>query len=162
MSPAVRVRELLEVAGGTLSTAESLTGGQLAARLTAVPGVSGVYVGGAVTYWTSFKESLLGVPAELVEEFGVVSAECAEAMARGIRGIAGSTYALSTTGVAGPDRQEDKAVGTVFVGLAGPGPAQSRAVRLTLDGDRADIQAQTCGAALALLLDELLARSSRE
>lgn len=155
MTSATRVHELLQRRGATMATAESLTGGKLAAHLTNVPGSSSTYGGGAVTYWTSLKISLLGLPPELVEEHGVVSAACAEAMAAGIREVVGTTYGLSTTGVAGPEEQEGKPVGTVFVGVAGP--AGTRSVGLSLRGSRADIQAETCAAALDLLLGELQA-----
>ena len=77
---------LLRTAGATLATAESLTGGRLAAAVTSVPGASASYLGGFVTYATELKESLLGVPRELVEQYGVVSGECASAMAAGLPG----------------------------------------------------------------------------
>src|SRR5690348_3867436 len=102
---------LLAAAGATLATAESLTGGRLAAAVTSVPGASAGYVGGLVTYATGLKETLLGVPAELVEQYGVVSGECARAMAEGCRTVTGATYAVATTGVAGPDLQEGHPVG---------------------------------------------------
>jgi nicotinamide-nucleotide amidase len=140
---------LLEAAGATLSTAESLTGGRLAAAVTAVPGASRSYLGGVVVYATALKESLLGVPHGLVEQYGVVSAECARAMAAGCRDVTGATYALATTGVAGPDSQEGKPVGTVFVGVAGPGGV--RALSLELVGGRHQIQDRACREALAAL-----------
>jgi nicotinamide-nucleotide amidase len=140
---------LLEAAGATLSTAESLTGGRLAAAVTAVPGASRSYLGGVVSYATALKESLLGVPHGLVEQYGVVSAECAIAMAAGCRDATGATYALATTGVAGPDSQEGKPVGTVFVGMAGPGGV--RALSLELVGDRHQIQDRACRETLAAL-----------
>jgi nicotinamide-nucleotide amidase len=92
---------------------------------------------------------MLDVPEQAVRSVGVVSAEVAEAMADGVRRRLGSAYALSTTGVAGPDPQEGKEVGTVFVGLAGPGGAEVLDLRLT--GDRQTIRVDTCLAALALL-----------
>ena len=140
---------LLRSAGASISTAESLTGGRLAALLTSVPGASATYVGGVVTYATELKRSLLGVPEALVAEHGVVSAPCARAMASGVRALTGATYALATTGVAGPDRQEGHPPGTVFVGVAGPDG--DRAVLLQLAGDRAAVQDQTCRAAVGLL-----------
>jgi PncC family amidohydrolase len=155
-----RVFLALRAAGETLATAESLTGGQLAALVTDVPGVSDTYLGGVVTYATELKISLLGVPSEVVAEHGVVSAECATAMATGIRGLTGASWALSTTGVAGPTEQEGKPVGTVFVGIAGPGMLD--AVALNLDGDRPTIQAQTCERALAALESVLTERVHRE
>ncbi len=141
--------ELLASRGATLATAESLTGGQLAARVTAVPGASRVYAGGVVAYVTRLKQELLGVSEDLVARHGVVSAACARAMAEGARSRLSATYALSTTGVAGPDPQDDQPVGTVFVGVAGPGGTSVLA--LELDGDRARIQDRTCREALAAL-----------
>jgi PncC family amidohydrolase len=89
------------------------------------------------------------VPAALVAEHGVVSGPCARAMAVGVRALTGATYALATTGVAGPDLQEGHPPGTVFVGLAGP--EGERAVSLALTGDRSAVQDQTCAAAVTLL-----------
>src|SRR4249919_4100496 len=86
---------LLRAAGATLATAESLTGGRLAAAVTSVPGASVSYLGGFVTYATELKQTLLGVPHEVVERYGVVSAECARAMAVGCRDATGATYALT-------------------------------------------------------------------
>jgi PncC family amidohydrolase len=143
----------LEEAGATLATAESLTGGRLAAALTVVAGASRVYVGGVVAYSPAVKEQVLGVPASVVEAHGVVSAECARAMAAGVRARTGATYGVSTTGVAGPEPSEGKRVGTVFVGVDGPGG--STAVALELVGDRATIQDRTCAEALAALSDRL-------
>ncbi|GAA1977870.1 CinA family protein [Nocardioides panacihumi] len=144
-----RVHLLLRAEGSTVSTAESLTGGRLAVRFTDVPGVSETFLGGAVTYATALKMSLLGVDEEIVVRHGVVSAECARAMASGVRAVTGSTYGLSTTGVAGPDDQEGKPAGTVYVGLAGPGFVVSEL--LELQGDRTEIQEATCEAVLAAL-----------
>lgn len=143
----------LQVRGETVATAESLTGGLLAGALTAAPGASAVYVGGVVTYMTRAKEELLGVPAGLIEAHGVVSAACAESMASGVRRLLATAYGVATTGVAGPEEQEGKPVGTVYVGLAGPSGVSS--VALALAGDRASIREQTVEAALALLLDTL-------
>lgn len=137
----------------TLATAESLTGGQLAALITAIPGASAVYRGGVISYATDLKVSLLGVSDHLVHTDGVVSAACAQAMALGVRDLCGATWAVSTTGVAGPDRQEDKPVGTVFVGIAGPSGVS--ALELALTGSRSQIQAQTCDEAVAGLLDRM-------
>jgi PncC family amidohydrolase len=155
-----RVFLALRAAGDTLATAESLTGGQLAAVVTDVPGVSATYLGGVVSYATEMKVAVLGVPEEVVERHGVISAECAEAMASGVRGLTGATYALSTTGVAGPTEQEGKPVGTVYVGIAGPGLLRS--IELNLDGDRPTIQKQTCQRALAALEETLDAQVRRE
>jgi PncC family amidohydrolase len=143
----------LEEAGCTLATAESLTGGQVAAALTGVPGSSKVYGGGVVSYATSVKIDLLGIPEELVAEHGVVSEECAAAMAESVRELLGADVGLSTTGVAGPDRQEDKPVGTVFIGVASD--RGTTVVPLSLSGDRVSIQQQVVDAAMAAGVDHL-------
>lgn len=152
------VHALLQGNGETLATAESLTGGLLATLLTDVPGASRSYLGGVVAYATSVKQAVLGVPQAVVDEYGVVSAACAEAMARGVRDRTGATYGLSTTGVAGPDQQEGRPVGTVFVGVAGP--AGTHSVELALRGDRSAVRNGTCEAALSVL-GALLADNTR-
>ena len=141
----------LRAMGGSVATAESITGGELAAALSAAPGASATYRGGVVSYATEVKRDVLGVTAERV-----ISAECAEQMASGVRRLLRSDWALSTTGVAGPDRQEDQPVGTVFVGVAGPEGVRS--VRLDLgdlEGERTAIRGATCRAALEELIGEL-------
>lgn len=139
----------LRAAGSTVATAESLTGGRLAAALTETPGASETYVGGVVTYATELKASLLGVDERLIDEHGVVSAECARAMAAGVRALTGATYGVATTGVAGPGEQEGKPAGTVFVGLAGPGLLE--AVALELTGKRQQVQDRSVREALEAL-----------
>lgn len=128
--------------------AESLTGGDLAAALSRSAGASATFVGGLVSYATEVKREVLGVTAARV-----ISSDCAAQMAIGVRRLLGSDWSLATTGVAGPDRQEDRAVGTVYVGVAGP--LGVRTHRYRFDGDRAAIRAQACAAALELLLTEL-------
>ena len=152
--PVADVHRLLAERGATVATAESLTGGRLAALLTGVPGASATYVGGTVTYATALKVSMLGVPESLVAEHGVVSAECARAMAEGMRRVAGATYALATTGVAGPDLQEGKPAGTVYVALAGPDG--SEVLELALAGDRWAVQDATCLRCVELLRSVLV------
>ncbi|MGC4111658.1 MAG: CinA family protein [Nocardioides sp.] len=151
---------LLGAAGATLATVESLTGGRLAAAVTSVPGASASYLGGFVTYATALKETLVGVPHELVERYGVVSAECARAMAVGCRDATGATYALATTGVAGPDEQEGKPVGTVYVGIAAPSGVTS--VTMELVGDRHQIQDRACREALSALCETLRGNRGEE
>ena len=138
----------------TLATAESLTGGQLAVLMTEIPGSSDVYRGGVVAYATELKIEVLGVSESLVERYGVVSAECAVAMARGVRLLTGATYGVSTTGVAGPEQQEGKPVGSVFVAVAGPDGSEA-VLALELNGDRAAIQDRTCEEALHAVLGNL-------
>ena len=150
-----RVLESLARRDETVATAESLTGGLLSARLTDVPGASRSFVGGVVSYATRVKVSALDVPAELVEQHGVISEECASAMARGVRTRLGSTWGIATTGVAGPDAQEGRPVGTVWVAVAGPDRIETR--ELALDGDRRAIRQASCDAALSVL-DGILTR----
>lgn len=131
-----------------LACAESLTGGDLAAALSRPAGASSTFVGAVVSYATAVKREVLGVTASRV-----ISPDCAEQMAVGVRRLLGADWSLATTGVAGPDRQEDSAVGTVYVGLAGP--TGVRIERFGFSGDRAAIRQQACAAALDLLLGEL-------
>ena len=112
---------LLKEKGLTFATAESCTGGQVAARITAFPGSSSVYRGGVVSYWSEVKRDALGVPWTLIEEHGAVSDPCARAMAEGARKLTGADLAVSVTGVAGPDSDErGNPVGLVFIALATP------------------------------------------
>ena len=141
MSPEA-LQALLLARGETICCAESLTGGSLAALLSRTPGASAVFLGGVVSYATEVKRSLLGVDAERV-----VSAECARQMATGVRALLGADWALSTTGVAGPDPQDGEPVGTVFIGIAGRDEAH--ALRLTLSGTREEIRDATCRTAIS-------------
>ena len=105
----------------TLATAESCTGGLIARRITALPGASRVYRGGVVSYWTEVKAAVLGVPQDILDQYGAVSEPTARAMAEGARRITGADMAVSVTGVAGPDPDErGNPVGLVFIGLATP------------------------------------------
>ncbi|MEV6595327.1 CinA family protein [Actinoplanes sp. NPDC051346] len=139
--------------GQTLAVAESLTGGLLAATVVEIPGVSSVFRGGVVVYATDLKHVLAGVPEDLLDERGPVDADVARAMAEGVRSRCDADWGLATTGVAGPEPQDDKPVGMVFVAVAGPDRTQVR--QLKLDGSRADIRHETMTSALALLVDEL-------
>ena len=150
---AARVHLLLRAGGQTIASAESLTGGRLAVKLTETPGASETFLGGVVTYATELKHSLLEVSEEIIEEHGVVSAECARAMASGVRKLTGATFGVATTGVAGPGEQEGKPAGTVFVGLSGPGLLE--AIELELGGDRVTVQDLTVQQALSALEDML-------
>ena len=140
--------------GVTVAVAESLTGGLLSAALTETAGASAVLRGGLVVYATELKETLAGVPGELLAERGAVDADVALSLARGVRLRLSATFGLAVTGVAGPDEQDGVAVGTVFVALAGPDG--ETVARRDLTGDRADIRRAAVGAAL-----ELLDRESR-
>lgn len=146
---AAAAHDLLRARGATVATAESLTGGGLAALLTSVPGSSETFVGGVVAYATELKMSLLGVPSDVVARHGVVSAECARAMAEGARRVTGATYAVSTTGVAGPGPQDGIPAGTVHVAVSGP--TATTAVALELVGDRETVRERTCREAVSVL-----------
>lgn len=145
----------LTARGETVAVAESLTGGLVVATLVDVPGASAVVRGGIVAYATPVKHELLGVSADLLETNGAVDPEVARQMATGVRTAlsidgAPATWGISTTGVAGPDPQDGKAVGTVFVGIANADGASAH--ELHLDGDRDAIRHAT--------VSELLARMS--
>jgi nicotinamide-nucleotide amidase len=139
--------------GETLAVAESLTGGLLGATITEVPGASVVFRGGVTAYATEVKGELLGVPPDLLAEVGAVDARVATGMAEGVRWLLQASWALSTTGVAGPTPQDGSPVGTVFVGCAGPDGTVVR--HLELVGDRDEIRRQSVVAALSLLLEQL-------
>jgi nicotinamide-nucleotide amidase len=142
--------DALRKRGETVATAESLTAGLVCSTLATVPGASDCLRGGLAAYATDVKSSVLGVDPTLIERHGVVSAECAEAMADCARLLFGADWSVATTGVAGPTGQEGKPVGAVFVAVAGPSMAP-RTDSLRLGGDRASIRRQAADAALALL-----------
>lgn len=151
------VLQLLRERGETLAVAESCTGGGLGAALAAVPGASDVFLGGVIAYANALKERLLGVPADLLQRHGAVSDPVAVAMAEGARRAAGSTWALSLTGVAGPGGGSDeKPVGLVQIGLAGPDGAVADAVRFGAARGRSVIQALSVAEALDRLRRQLL------
>jgi nicotinamide-nucleotide amidase len=148
--------DALRARGWRLATAESCTGGLLAGTCTAPAGASDWFAAGFVTYANDAKSGLLGVPDALIGRHGAVSAEVADAMARGALAHAKVQLALSVTGIAGPGGgSAAKPVGTVWLGLAWAGAAgvESRTERLNLDGDRAAIRARTVAIALQRLVD---------
>jgi PncC family amidohydrolase len=149
VSPAEDVVELLRQQQLTLATAESLTGGGVGEAVTSVPGSSAVYVGGVVSYATRVKVALLGVPEDVVSREGVVSAACASQMAERVRALVGADVGVATTGVAGPEPQEGKPVGLVYVAVADESDTTVRELRLT--GDREAIRRATVAAALELV-----------
>jgi nicotinamide-nucleotide amidase len=151
------VLELAREQGLTLGTAESCTGGLVAARLTSVPGASDVLRGGIVAYENGVKLAQLGVPAETLVAHGAVSAETATAMAEGARKSLGVDVAVAVTGIAGPGGgTPEKPVGLVHLHAAGPGGGLAR--ELHLPCDRGAIRRRATAAALHLLR-ALLAQS---
>ncbi|MFI1971308.1 damage-inducible protein CinA [Streptomyces cinnamoneus] len=140
--------------GQSVAAAESLTGGLVAAELTTAPGASRAVRGSVTAYATEVKCDVLGVDEGLLAQRGAVDGEVARQMARGVRTLLRADWGLATTGVAGPERQDGKDVGTVFVAVAGPGGSSS-VQELSLNGDRVGIRAESVRAVLALLLREL-------
>ncbi len=138
----------LRLRGETVCTVESLTGGLLCAVLTDAPGASEFVHGGIVAYTMDAKHDVVGVDNHLLAEHGAVSAQTAQALAARARELFGSTWAVATTGVAGPATQEGKPVGTVYVAVDGPA---SDVVQLALSGDRQQIRSASCARALELL-----------
>ncbi len=150
------VGDLLVAQDADLATVESCTGGLLAHRLTNVPGSSRYMLQGWITYSNKSKMTEVDVPHELIDRHGAVSAEVAEAMALGARRCAGSTYALATTGIAGPGGGTDKKpVGLVYIALAGP-RGTVEVIKRHFPGDRLDFKKRTTTAALDLLRLHLL------
>jgi nicotinamide-nucleotide amidase len=140
--------------GETLATAESLTGGLLAATIVDVPGASAVFRGGLVVYATDLKAALAGVPVDLLAERGPVDPDVAAALAAGARERCRADWGVATTGVAGPTEQDGIPIGTAYVAVRGPqGPP--RVSHLRLGGDRPAIRRATVAAALALVAEAL-------
>ena len=149
------VGNLLRAAQATVSVAESATGGMLGGRITAVPGSSDYFAGGFITYNNQMKTELLGVDPEILRLFGAVSEQAAEAMAAGARRRTRSTFALSVTGVAGPDAGGESApVGTMYVGLADA--SAIRVLHRQFLGDRARVRSFVVQMALDLLRRRLM------
>lgn len=160
MSEAAALREVaaaageaLRNAGATLATAESCTGGLIAATLTALPGASDFFWGGGVVYDGSAKVVLAGIDAARLEQQGPVSAETTEALAIGIRRRADATFALAVTGWAGPTAGEDGEVGTVYACVSSDAGSDARAWRFA--GDREAVRTRAAIAALGLLRERL-------
>jgi nicotinamide-nucleotide amidase len=150
---------LLRHAHATLTTAESCTGGLIAARVTELAGSSDYFMGGFVTYTDAQKTQVLGVPQQLIRAHTAVSREVAGAMAERARELSGATYAVSTTGYAGPSGgSECDPVGTVYIGLAGP--QGTKVKRISHGGDRHRVRMLATQYALDLLRGELNAREA--
>ncbi|MCZ9311367.1 nicotinamide-nucleotide amidohydrolase family protein [Weissella koreensis] len=137
----------------SITAAESLTAGMFASELANVSGISTVFSGSFVTYSAVAKEQLVNVPMALVEEYGVVSAQVAQAMAKGAQARLKTDWAIGLTGVAGPDGLENHPAGTVYIGVSQPN-GQVKTKLFNLVGDRMSVrqQAVECGAQLILEL----------
>ena len=155
------VLALLRARGRTLATAESCTGGMLAARLTSIPGASASFLGGVVAYADEVKREELGVPAETLAQHGAVSAETAAAMAQGARERLGADVAVAVTGIAGPGGgTPEKPVGLVYLHAEGPEGGIGR--EFSFPGDRASIRARATVGALHLVRRLLESRDEPE
>jgi nicotinamide-nucleotide amidase len=152
VSAAAAVHRLVE-RRETLATAESLTGGEVASTIVEIPGVSAVYRGGLVVYATDLKHALAGVPLRLLEERGPVDPDVAKALAAGARERCGADWGVATTGVAGPDPQDGKPPGLVFIAVSGP--SGEAVERLELEGNRAAVRSGSVTAVLNLLVAQL-------
>ena len=140
------------LAGRTLATAESCTGGGIGAALTAISGASAVYKGGIISYCNELKQNLLGVPAELLESSGAVSAPVAEAMAAGVRKVTGAEIGVSVTGLACPGGVEfGNSVGTVYIGYVDGVRCISKVFHFP--GDREQVRQKSIEAALKLIIE---------
>ena len=143
---------LTALAGKRLATAESLTGGGIGQAITSVSGASAVFAGGIICYTNQVKHNVLGVPMEMLDTCGAVSAPVAKAMAQGARRVIGADVAVAVTGLAGPDGDEfGNPVGTVFIGYADEAAAFARECHFF--GDRTQVRERTIEAALALILE---------
>ncbi|MEU5423275.1 CinA family protein [Streptomyces sp. NPDC001407] len=154
LAVAAAVLAALEERGLTVAAAESLTGGLVSAWLTETPGASRTVRGSVTAYASEVKRDVLGVDGELLAERGAVDADVARQMAIGVRALLGADWGTATTGVAGPEPQDGRPVGTVFVAAAGP-EGRSAVRQLALTGDRRHIREESVRAALQLLLSEL-------
>lgn len=141
----------------TISTAESCTGGMVAAKLISYPGVSSAYLEGAITYSNEAKVSRLGVKEETLLRYGAVSEETAREMVNGIAKVSGTNIAISTTGIAGPGGGSiDKPVGLVYIGVYLNGETVIR--KFNFNGDRDEVRKETTINALNMLIDLLSKR----
>lgn len=146
---AARVGLELKKRGWRLAVAESCTGGLLGHRLTGIPGSSAYFLGGVIAYRNEIKARILNVREETLARFGAISAETAREMAEGVRRLFQADLALAITGVAGPDPEEGKPVGEIYIALASPHGIWTR--RITGGPDRQENKALAVEAALDLL-----------
>ena len=137
---------ILRASHQTFCVAESVTGGGLGESITAIAGASDVFLGGVIAYSAAAKQEILRVPVELIVEHGVVSEEVAIAMAQGAQSVFAATWALSTTGVAGPGPSAGVGAGTVWLAIRGP---INQSARLDLQGDRQEVRNVAVSRALA-------------
>ena len=143
---AAEIVEHLRQRGETISTAESLTAGAVSSALVTISGASDVFVGGLTAYRDEIKTSHLGIDPELIEKYSVISEEVAVAMAKGAINSFGTTWAIATTGVAGPTPSDGYPIGVVWVAIEGP---ISHTIELALSGDRDSVRNAATSSAIA-------------
>ncbi|WP_458187386.1 CinA family protein [Haladaptatus sp. NG-WS-4] len=162
-----RLGDTLREAGATIAAAESCTGGLIGSLLTDVAGSSDYFDRGFVTYSYDAKMEHVGVSREVLDEHGAVSEPVARQMARGVRDVAGTTWSVATTGIAGPTGgTAEKPVGTVFVGVAyagewGTSDSYATVRRYEFDGSRREIKAQIARRALEDVYEEVKEKGKR-
>lgn len=155
LKPEQIVGNLLKSKGQTVSIAESCTGGYISHQLTSIPGSSAYFQGSVIAYANSLKVNQLGVSQETIEKYGAVSEVCAIQMAEGAKNYLNSDYAISTTGIAGPDGgSEEKPVGLVWIAVAGPKETKTR--KLMANGERFNIIERASLVALDMLRKAIL------
>ncbi len=151
----IELGDRLQQRGQWLAVAESCTGGLIAAQITDIPGASGWFDRGVVSYSNRAKTEVLGVPDALIAAHGAVSGQVAKAMAAGLRDRAAVDWTVAVTGIAGPGGgTPDKPVGTVWIGWAGPG-GQVDAEHCLFSGDRTSVREQTVEKALTGLIQRV-------
>jgi nicotinamide-nucleotide amidase len=149
------IGDLLREKGWTLSIAESCTGGLICDRITNVPGSSDYFEGGMVTYSNESKTKHLGIPSDYIKKYGAVSPQVARRMAQGVRKAFGTTFGLSTTGVAGPTGGTKRApIGRVFIGFADG--RKTRVKKFDLKGNRIQIKRKATEKSLQLFYETLV------
>jgi PncC family amidohydrolase len=148
-----RVHEIFKKGGLTLSVAESCTGGLISHYITDLPGASHFFEAGVVTYSTSAKKKILGIPVSTIESFGVVSESAAREMAEKVRSLTGTDCSLSTTGNLGPEVLEGKGKGLIYIAVSRKGQVISRELRLT--GNREENKELASLSALNFLIEVL-------
>lgn len=156
LRPETELVELLKEKNMFASSAESLTGGLVAARITSVPGASAVFECGICSYSNRIKHEVLGVSEETLEQYSEYSLECAKEMALGVKRISGADIAVSTTGIAGPSGgSEEKPVGTVYVGIAVKNYTKAYEIHFGSEKSRDEIRSLTVDFAVEKLLEIL-------
>ena len=156
-TPARSIIDTLVARGQTLAIAESLTGGGLGFALTQIPGSSAVFLGGVISYTSEVKVGELGVAQSTIDKFTVVSEEVAIEMAEGVKNKFATTWAISTTGVAGPGDYQGSREGPVWIAIRGP---VNQTLALTLDGGRDGVRQGAISSAIGTFARILISHTA--